>query len=99
MARRKSKKGRRAKKKIPIFATAGAAGTGFVLYNTAVTSGYEAAAKGAVGIGSSGKVEKAVLVEVYTPVALGIVGSTIASKIGANKHLAKIPFIGDILRF
>ena len=99
MARRKSKRGRKTKQKIPIFATAGTIGSGMVLYNTYKNGGADGAAKAAIGIGSSGGVETQVLKEVYTPVAIGMIGTMVASKLGINKHLAKVPFIGKQLRF
>lgn len=93
---RKKRSGRR-EKKIPVLATAGAA-----IFAMRVYDGYRGAggskagvpgiAWTTIGMDNSGKIQGKKIVNNLAPLAIGIGGSMLASRMGANRYL-KLPFI------
>lgn len=86
-------------KKIPLFATAGAIGTGLRLYNNWKIARADVDYVGAmmastVGISKDGKFTGfAPLIKTVGPIAIGTGMSMAASKLKLNKYLSSVPFI------
>jgi len=80
------------KRKIPILATAGAVATGVAMYTTVKDKGMPYLGYAVTGYDPGDKkIYTAKLVETYAPVALGVVGSMAASRLGLNRYLSHIP--------
>jgi hypothetical protein len=86
----KKKHGSRKSKKIPLLASAGAAVYAYNIYNDR-GNGVNGIRWQALGIDSSGVFRSEKLVQVMTPVAVGLIGSMAASKFKLNRYLSGIP--------
>lgn len=101
MARKKHSGGGK-KKKIPVFATAGALITGYSLYNdyklakndTTFANKAEGMAYYAFGYDSKTNTwaKPGNLVKTLAPAAIGVGVSMAASKMNANRYISKVPF-------
>jgi hypothetical protein len=85
-------------KKLPLLAMAGATAYGLRAYaGYEGKDGSEPGVKGllwsTLGVNSAGKWDSKRFVMLVTPVAIGAVGSLLASKSGVNKMISAIPFV------
>lgn len=90
MARKKRSRSR-GKSKLPLMATAGVVGYGLNAFKGYQQSGSAGVIWNTVGVDANGTFSMQKLIMNVTPLAAGIAGSMIASKVGANKYLAKVP--------
>jgi len=82
---------RRAKKKIPVFATAGVVASGLTIAQGYKDYGNQGLKWFATGIGEDGAFHFDRAVQTYMPVAVGIIGSAVAGKLKVNRYLSGIP--------
>jgi len=82
---------RRSKKKIPIFATAGALAAGMTIVQGYKDYGNEGLRYYATGVGNEGNFDSSRVVKTYMPVIVGVVGSAVASKLKVNRYLSTVP--------
>lgn len=75
-----------------ILATAGALGTGAMLYQGYKLAGTAGLVEFASGIGTDGVWRKERVIATYAPAAIGALGAMIASKSKINRHMASVPF-------
>jgi hypothetical protein len=90
MAKRKSKS-RSKNRKIPLLASVGVGVYALTAYNEYKKNGVEGLTWSTIGV-AHGKFSMDRAIAVFTPLAVGIGGSMLASKAGANKYL-KVPYI------
>jgi len=82
---------RRAKKKIPVFATAGLVASGMSIAQGYKDYGNQGLKWYATGIGEDGNFHLDRAVQTYMPVVVGIAGSALAGKLKVNRYLSSIP--------
>jgi len=90
---KKKRSGRRGSKKIPILATVGAGLFALEAYNgwqgkTGAGTGINGLKWSTLGIDNKGKFQMAKLIQNLTPVAVGVGGSILASKVKANRYVS-----------
>jgi hypothetical protein len=88
--RRKKSHGHKSRK-IPLLATVGVAAYGANIYNGYKAGQLPGATFAALGVNASGQFSMAQFGKSIAPVAVGVIGSMIASKTGVNRYLAKVP--------
>lgn len=97
MAKNKRSKSRRTSTKVPVLAAAGVGAFGLNAYQSYKATGLNGLKWNTLGIDVSGKFHPKKLAENLIPVGVGVGGSILASKVGANRMIARIPLIGKFI--
>lgn len=90
MARRTSKHSSH-KKKIPLLATAGVAGTALYVAEAYKNGGSKSAMHALTGMTTDGTFVMHDAIVTYTPAIVGVIGSAVASKLHINRYMSGVP--------